>query len=77
MCPGLENYPSVGENEISVVSCGYGYRGFPYRICSEGQLGDIQDEFCILNNIDNYAYINVGTFILFKGRSSYIPRPTL
>ena len=25
MCPGLENYPSVGENEISVVSCGYGY----------------------------------------------------
>ena len=76
MCPGLENYPSVGESEISVVSCGYGYRGFSYRICSGGQLGDIQDEFCILNKIENYAYINVGTFILFKGRSSYIPSPT-
>ena len=75
MCPGADNYPSVGEGEISTVSCRYGYSGFSYRICSGGVLGEIQDEFCVQNKIENLAYINVGSFVLFKGRSSYIPGP--
>ena len=75
MCPGIDNYPSVGEGEVSTVSCRYGYSGFSYRICSGGVLGEIQDEFCVQNKIENLAYINVGSFVLYKGRSSYIPSP--
>ena len=75
MCPGIDNYPSVGEGEISTGSCRYGYSGFSYRICSGGVLGEVQDEFCVQNKIENLAYISVGSFVLYKGRSSYIPSP--
>ena len=75
MCPGIDDYPSVGEGEVSTVSCRYGYSGFSYRICSGGVLGEIQNEFCVQNKIENLAYINVGSFVLYKGRSSYIPSP--
>ena len=75
MCPGIDNYPSVGEGEISTGSCSYGYSGFSYRICSGEVLGEVQDEFCVQNKIENLAYISVGSFVLYKGRSSYIPSP--
>ncbi|KNB41259.1 hypothetical protein JH06_5910 [Blastocystis sp. subtype 4] len=36
VCPGIDNYPSVGEGQISPSSCPEGYRGYSYRECSNG-----------------------------------------
>ena len=77
ICPADGDYPSVGEGETSTVSCGYGYSGFLYRICSQGTLGAINEEFCIHLKPENLAYIDIGgSFTLIKGKSSHIPKPT-
>ena len=47
VCDGIDDYPSVGEGEISPSSCEEGYRGYSYRLCSDGQLGDIITTNCI------------------------------
>ena len=76
MCDGIGDYPSVGEGEISTAGCGYGFSGYSYRICSQGQLGEIKREFCIQHKPENLTYIVIDSFILIKGRTSYIPKPT-
>ena len=45
-CPGIGNYPSVGEGEISPAKCADGFRGYSYRECSGGQLGDVKNDMC-------------------------------
>ena len=45
-CPGIDNYPSVGEGEISPAKCANGFRGYAYRECSGGQLGDVKNDMC-------------------------------
>ena len=76
MCDGIGDYPSVGEGAISTAGCGYGFSGYSYRICSQGQLGEIKREFCIQHKPENLTYIAIDSFILIKGRTSYIPKPT-
>ena len=46
VCPGIDNFASVRDGEYSLGDCGYGYYGNTYRICSNGQLGDIHTENC-------------------------------
>ena len=46
LCPGIGDYPSVGEGKISPAPCGEGYRGYSYRVCSGGVLGDIITTNC-------------------------------
>ncbi|KNB41182.1 hypothetical protein JH06_5778 [Blastocystis sp. subtype 4] len=41
VCPSIDNYPSVGEGQISPSSCPEGYRGYSYRECSNGVLGEV------------------------------------
>ena len=48
ICPGIDEYPSVGEGEISPAFCGYGFRGYSYRECHNGQLSEIK--------MDKYEY---------------------
>ena len=47
VCPGEGDYPSVDEGETTYASCGYGYRGYSYRKCSNNQLGEINSENCV------------------------------
>ncbi|KAK8825249.1 hypothetical protein WA556_006536 [Blastocystis sp. ATCC 50177/Nand II] len=45
-CPGIGNYPSVGEGEISPAKCANGFRGYAYRECHDGVLGDVKNDKC-------------------------------
>ncbi|KAK8820269.1 hypothetical protein WA577_006335 [Blastocystis sp. JDR] len=45
-CPAVGNYPSVGEGQISPAKCAEGYRGYSYRECVNGQLGDVKNDKC-------------------------------
>ena len=46
VCSGIENYPPVKEGDSSYSSCLYGYRGYSYRVCSGGILGEAQYDQC-------------------------------
>ena len=45
-CPGIDDYPSVGEGEISPASCAEGFRGYSYRTCTNGVLGEVKTDKC-------------------------------
>ena len=45
-CPGIGNYPSVGEGEISLAKCVEGFRGYSYRECHDGVLGEVKNDKC-------------------------------
>ncbi|KNB41318.1 hypothetical protein JH06_5406 [Blastocystis sp. subtype 4] len=46
VCPGEGRYPSVNEGQISPSSCPEGYRGYSYRECSGGVLGEVKMDHC-------------------------------
>ena len=46
VCPGIDAYPPVAEGQISPSSCPDGYRGYSYRECSNGQLGEVKMDKC-------------------------------
>ena len=45
-CPAMGEYPGVGEGQISPAKCVEGFRGYSYRTCTNGQLGDVQNDKC-------------------------------
>ena len=45
-CPAIDEYPMVGEGQISPAECPYGFRGYAYRQCTGGQLGDVKTDKC-------------------------------
>ena len=45
-CPAIGNYPAVGEGQISPSTCPEGFRGYSYRECVNGQLGDVKNDKC-------------------------------
>ena len=45
-CPAMGNYPAVGEGQISPSTCPEGFRGYSYRECVNGQLGDVKNDKC-------------------------------
>ena len=56
VCPSIDNYPSVGEGQISPSSCPEGYRGYSYRECSGGVLGEVKMDHCIQKPPTNARY---------------------
>ena len=46
VCPGIDNYPAVGEGQESPSKCPDGYSGYAYRLCTAGQLGDVLLDKC-------------------------------
>ena len=74
ICPGIGDYPPVGEGEISPSSCEYGYRGYSYRTCSNGQLGNINNQYCTQKLPDKLAYGST-IYNIIMGTSVYIPKP--
>ena len=41
-CPGVGEYPSTGDGQISVSVCPENYDGYSYRLCEGDRLGDVQ-----------------------------------
>ena len=56
VCPGIDAYPPVAEGQISPSSCPDGYRGYSYRECSNGQLGEVKMEQCVQKVPENLVY---------------------
>ena len=46
VCPAIENYPAVGEGQISPAPCPAGYKGYSYRECTGGVLSEIKLDKC-------------------------------
>ena len=65
----------MGEGEISPGSCEKGYRGYSYRTCSNGQLGEINSEYCIQLEPKNLAYEH-NVYNLTLDIAVLIPPPT-
>ena len=47
VCPGVEDYPTVSEGEISPSLCPEDYEGYSYRRCQGGVLQEVQTEHCV------------------------------
>ena len=45
-CPGIDEYPPVGEGQISPGPCEYGFRGYSYRECANKVLGEVKTDHC-------------------------------
>ena len=75
VCPGVGDYPSVGEGEISPASCEEGYRGYSYRTCSGGVLGEIKTENCVQKIPAGLEY-DSSMYNLIMGTNVYIAAPT-
>ena len=53
VCSGIDDYPPVKEGQRSYAACPEGYRGYAFRVCSNGQLSAIQLDYCKeLNPVD-------------------------
>ena len=74
-CPAVGDYPSVGEGEISPAKCADGFRGYAYRTCTNGQLGDVQNDKCEYKVPARLNYNNNNMeFIMGTEVSSGVPR---
>lgn len=56
ICPGVGNYPAVGEGQISPSTCGEGFRGYSFRNCTNGELSEVDNSHCIYKVPVNLAY---------------------
>ena len=45
-CPGVGDFPAVGEGQISPAKCAEGFQGYAYRECVNGVLGDVKNDKC-------------------------------
>ena len=73
-CPAVGNYPSVGEGQISPSKCPDGYRGYSYRECVNGQLGDVKNDKCDYRLPSRLQYDNNNMeFVMNTEVSSGIP----
>ena len=63
-CPGIGNYPSIGEGEISPAKCPDGFRGYSYRECHDGVLGDVKNDMCKYKLPEKLGYDNNMEFVM-------------
>ena len=72
--PGVGDYPPVGEGEISPNSCEEGYRGYSYRTCTNGRLGEINNQYCTQKIPDKLVY-DASSYTLVLGTKVNILKP--
>ena len=73
-CPAMGEYPSVGEGEISPAGCPEGFRGYAYRECQDGVLGEVKMAKCEYKVPDRLQYENNNrVFVLNTEVSSGVP----
>ena len=75
-CPGIGNYPSVGEGQISPAKCAEGFRGYSYRECTNGVLGEVKNDLCEYKLPARLGYENTNMEFVMNtqvssGRPSY------
>ena len=75
VCPGIGDYPSVGEGEISPAYCEEGYRGYSYRTCQNGVLSDINYQYCTQKIPDKLLY-DASIYNLVYGTNVQIAKPS-
>ena len=74
-CLADGKFPSVGEGEISPAECEYGYRGYLYRLCTSGQLGEVKYDKCIQKIPEKLEY-STKIFKLALETTVAIPSPS-
>ena len=73
-CPGIDDYPGVGEGEISPSKCPEGFRGYSYRMCTNGVLGEVKSDKCEYKLPANLNYLkNSMEFVVNTEVSSGVP----
>ena len=73
-CPAVGDYPAVGEGEISPSSCPDGFRGYSYRTCTNGQLGEVQTDKCEYLAPQDLVYTHSTiTFVIDVASTSGVP----
>ncbi|KAM7452901.1 hypothetical protein BLSTO_06358, partial [Blastocystis sp. subtype 1] len=72
-CPGIGNYPAVGEGQISPAKCAEGFRGYSYRKCVNRKLGEVKNDKCEYKLPTRLGYENNMEFVLNTEVSSGIP----
>ncbi|KAM7453212.1 hypothetical protein BLSTO_06045 [Blastocystis sp. subtype 1] len=73
-CPAVGEYPSVGEGQISPSTCAEGFRGYSYRECVGGVLGDVKTDKCEYKLPARLQYENTNMeFVLNTQVSSGLP----
>ena len=55
-CPGVGDFPAVGKGQISPAACAEGFRGYAYRECVNGVLGDVKNDKCVYKLPDKIQY---------------------
>ena len=74
-CPAVGEYSGVAEGEMSPAKCPEGFRGFAYRLCSNGQLGEVQTDKCEYKLPENMAYANPN-YVFIMGTEVATEAPT-
>ncbi|KAM7454373.1 hypothetical protein BLSTO_04870 [Blastocystis sp. subtype 1] len=73
-CPGVGDFPAVGEGQISPAKCAEGFRGYAYRECANGVLGDVKNDKCVYKLPDKIQYeTSTLEFVLNTEVSSGVP----
>ena len=75
ICPGIDDYPPVGEGQISPGPCGYGYTGYSYRQCTSGTLGAVMTDHCTYKAPASLSYSS-NRFNFVIGITSTTGEPT-
>ena len=74
VCPGIDQYPSVSEGQISPAGCAEGYTGYSYRECANGSLGEVKMDHCMLKVPANPRYHSLRmVFVMGTAVSSGVP----
>ena len=83
VCPAIDEYPPVAEGQISPASCPEGFRGYAYRECANGVLGDVKTDKCEYKVPSNLAYkvpkdlqYDVSTFLFVRDLPAATGKPT-
>ena len=75
LCPAVDAYPAVSEGQISPGTCERGYRGYSYRVCANGQLGEVKTDKCVMKVPDRLNYdFNRQSFVIGIQSSTSRPR---
>ena len=74
-CPAIGDYPSVAEGEISPAECEYGFRGYSYRECTNGQLSEVKTDKCVYK-IPSHLTYDIDRYTLVLNTQVNIAAPT-
>ena len=73
-CPVIDDFPAVGEGQISASKCPEGFQGYAYRECVNGVLSDVKSDKCEYKLPAKIQYENNNMeFVMNTEMSSGVP----